>query len=261
MIGFLKCLRTYNSVASNIKNNNKMLEQTGLENKRNFLKNITEKFGSLRPVWSRNHVTRSCASPLLSLGFSTCKSGFPHGNNTGVSCRSIMQEYHVPGLTSTHLQFPMKIKGFSASTSCWEVSEKPEPTTFCMSLAHLGYILIPPIRLATLTGFSWGHYFNKSFAPKSLAKVLLVVESSLRHKWMHWNPWQVILENPELFFFIYTSLQKLAFHSVNKTLIFSHSPFPRFCAAPPLTQPPTSPAPLKSLPCALWKHHFTVNCP
>lgn len=97
MIGFLKCLRTYNSVASNIKNNNKMLEQTGLENKRNFLKNITENFGSLRPVWSRNHVTTSCVSPLLSLGFSTCKSGFPHGNNTGVSCRSIMQEVSCPG--------------------------------------------------------------------------------------------------------------------------------------------------------------------
>ena len=88
MIGFLKCLRTYNSVASNNKNNNKMLEQTGLENKRNFLKNTTENFGSLRPVWSRNHVTRSHVSPLLSLGFSTCKSGFPHGNNiaAGVSC-------------------------------------------------------------------------------------------------------------------------------------------------------------------------------
>lgn len=105
-------------------------------------------------------------------------------------------------------------------------TQKPNQTIPCTWLAHLGHV-IPPICGAgfsySLTSFSWEHYFNKSFAPKSLAKQLLLVETSSRHKQCTEILWQVILESPERFLPTFTSLQMLAFHTVNKTLSSSHT--------------------------------------
>lgn len=75
----------------------------------------------------------------------------------------------------------------------------------------------------SLTDFCWEDYLNKSFAPKPLAKQLPVVESPLRHKWMHSNsltghPWK----SRAVLFHLHISA-KLAFYSVNKTLNFSHT--------------------------------------
>ena len=80
----------------------------------------------------------------------------------------------------------------------------------------------------SLTGFSQDHYLNKSFAPKPLTKQLLVVDSSLRHK-CNQTSWQLILESPELFLPTLTSLQRLAFHVVTKTLFLSLPPFSGLC--------------------------------
>lgn len=90
------------------------------------------------------------------------------------------------GLTSAQHQIPMERRSLQPAPFNEKfVSQKPKQTMFCSSLAHLGYV-IPPICGAgishSLTSFSWEHYFNKPFAPKSLAKQLLIIESSLRHK-------------------------------------------------------------------------------
>lgn len=219
------------------------------------MRNITENSGGLRPVWSRNHITRSHVSALHSLLLLHVHSGSPHGDEIAVE---------VSGAWHPH-----------TSKSQWKEQDfqlAPSDEKFPRSSSHLlfachwltwdifsSHLSCWPPR--SLTGFSWEHYFKKSFAPKSLDKQPLVAETSLRYKWIQWKPLSGYPIRPELIFSFFTSLQKLAFHSLNRTHIFSNTHLPRFCTAYRLTQPPASLIPLQSLPCALWKHPSTTNCP
>lgn len=119
-----------------------------------------------------------------------------------------------------------------------------------------------PLLPHSLTGFSWEHYFNKSFAPKPLSSQVLVVESCLRHKQIQSNllasyPWRprAVPSHPHI------SAKAGILHCDQDTHHFMCcAPFPRSVLLLFWPSPTPSPATLTSLPGALWKQHSTVDC-
>lgn len=159
-----------------------------------------------------------------------------------------------------HITKPQQ-KGLPVSTFWWEVRFPGDrANNFLHVIGSAGLCSYPMHHTGSphsLIGFSWEQWL-KSFVPKSLAKQLLVVESSLGHKRVDWNPLASYSWKPwAVPSHLHISAKEGISHCEQDThrLTFTLS---QVYAASFLTQLPTS-ATLKSLLCALWKHYSTIN--